>query len=137
MMMLKAEMIKAVETRGQRRGAVNSLKAMSTNHIRPRLMINVKSPKVMICRGRVRTASKGFMNLFKSPMTIPRTRKICQSWVRETPKTFESGRIVTFTPEMNIDETHNPAVAAIIWESIFLMLGVSITGFLQKARLHT
>lgn len=74
----------------------------------------VKAPKVIILRGKVIVFNIGFTNVLSNPRDMPKSRIICHSAVKLTPKKFESGNNSIDTPFIKEDAIHSPKVAAAI-----------------------
>lgn len=100
-MVFNAQMIKVVNKRGYNHGALNSSNITSTIQIIAIFIINPKSPKVIILKGKVMASNMGFTKRVKSPKVIPKSKNMCQFCVRLIPKKLELGINNTFTPGTN------------------------------------
>ena len=58
----------------------------------------VKSPSVIISKGRDRVFKSGFRKQFNNPKTIPKTKRICHWVVKEKSKKFDVGYVLITTP---------------------------------------
>ena len=98
----KIPTIKEVKKRAEIPEISNSGKITSRKKIIAMLIINEKSPKVKIRKGKVTNFRIGFIKKLINPKTIPIKIKICQSWVNFIPKyTLFPGMMCNLTPGTN------------------------------------
>ena len=110
-----------VHKRGQNQGTVISLNIKSKIQSIAIFTTMLKSPRVIIRKGRVMAFIIGFIKKLIKPKATPKSKIICHCKVKGTPKKFESENKSTLIPGTNNTDSQIPKMAAIICERTFFI----------------
>ena len=121
MIMFENQTIIVVHKRGQNQGIVISLNIKSKIQSIAIFIIILKSPRVIIRRGRVMVFIIGFTKKLSKPREIPKSKIICHCKVKGRPKKFESENRLILVPGTNNTDSQIPKTAIIICKRAFFI----------------